>query len=69
MNNFLNCSEDNVVHNLYNIPSCIVAPMFSWNVLHLQELKQLHCFCDKMTLFQKQKNNNKLQNFLFLSPI
>lgn len=58
-----------VMHNLCNFPFYIIVPMFSRSVLHLQELKQLHCFKvnNNMTLFQKQKRNKNYKNFLFLS--
>ncbi len=67
MNNIFNYSEGNVMHGFYNVPSCCVAPMFFWNVFHLQEQKQLDSFKvnEWLTLFQKTKNDNKLQKFPF----
>jgi hypothetical protein len=42
--------------------------MSFWSVFHLQELKQLHGLkvSEMVTLFQKPKNNKKLQKLPFL---
>jgi len=62
-NIYFNCNEHNAMHYFCNFPSDIITLMLLWHVLHLQKLKQqLHGFKvnERLTLFQKSKDSNKL---------
>jgi hypothetical protein len=66
MNNIFNCSEGNVMHNFYNVPFCCVAPIFFWNVFHLQEPKQkLESFKVNEWLTLSQKTKKTTNSILF----
>jgi hypothetical protein len=61
--------NDNPMHFFNHLLASGVKPMFTWSVLHLQDIKELfHAFkiCQRPTKFQKPKDGHKLNELAFL---